>query len=177
MATTELEARSSYTPEQITQGLTALALAGGNSVTAEAQLAELGCPIPARTLCAWRTDQHPERYRDICNEVAPQIEARVIHLQRELAVRATETALLAADLERDRLSKGDVKDAASSARNLSTVAGIAVDKIMSLTGRPTSVIEHRTVDESLNKLKRLGLVVEGTAEEIPATTAEKPQAA
>lgn len=172
-----LESPSHYTTEQVTEGLTALALAGGNSVTAEAQLTELGRRIPARTLLTWRTDQHPERYRDICNDVAPQIESRVIHLQRELAVRATEAALLAADLEHKRLAEGNVKDAAGSARNLTTVAGIAVDKIMSLTGRPTSVIEHRTVDDSLNRLHRLGLVVDSEAEEIPTTTQEKPEAA
>lgn len=169
MTTAQLESRSRYTPEQITAGLTVLALCGGDAARAEAQLTEQGQRVPDSTLQAWRDTFHPERYRDICTDLAPQIEARVVHLQRELAVRATEGALLAANLERTRIENGEVKDAASSARNLSTVAGIAVDKILSLTGRPTSITEHRNADQVLGRLERLGLLkadVDSTATEV-----------
>lgn len=159
-----------YSPEEITHGLTCLATNGGNAVQAAEQLAQLGLDIPSRTLYYWRSELHPDRYRDICEEIAPQIEQRVVHLQRELAVRATNAALQAVDLEHKRIALGEVKDAAASARNLSTVAGISVDKILSLTGRPTSITEHRTPEQAMKRLKTLhpGLFVEGTAEELPA---------
>lgn len=172
-----LESRSRYTPEQITTGLTVLALCGGDAARAEAQLAEQGTPVPKSTLKDWRETFHPERYREISHELAPRIEEQVVHLQREIATTASRAALKALALESERLDAGQVKDAAASARNLSTVAGIATDKILSLTGRPTSVIEHRTVDESLKRLERLGLVVDSTATELDPSDAETQAAA
>lgn len=169
MTTAQLE-RNSYTAEEITNGLTAVALCGGNCVQAEQRLQQAGRAIPANTLYTWRNHRHADRYREISDTLAPQIEAQVVDLQRELATRAATAALLAVDLEHKRIAQEDVKDASASARNLSTVAGIAVDKILSLTGRPTSVIEHRNADESLARLKRLGLVIDSTAtEETPPT--------
>jgi hypothetical protein len=167
---------SQYSAEQITNGLTAVALCGGNCVQAAEQLKAAGTPIPENTLYDWRNHRHAERYREISNELAPKIEAHVVDLQRELATRAARAALLAVDLEHKRIALGEVKDASTSARNLATVSGIAVDKIMSLTGRPTSIIEHRNADQILRELQAFGYV-DGTAEDVPEAETPQTQAA
>lgn len=156
-----------YDPETVQQALTAVALAGGNSVKARKQLLAAGIDVPESTLKYWRTERFPARYRQACDELAPQIEAAVVGLQRELAVRASSAALDAIDLETDRIANGDVKDAAGSARNLSTSAAIAVDKVLSLTGRPTVIHGDKTGDALLKELRGLapGLIVNGTIEE------------
>lgn len=156
---------SSYTPEQVLTALNALALNGGHIELARKTLHAQGHDVSRATLYRWRTETYPERYRQVCDQLAPQVEAHVIELQRSLAVQATQTAIQAVELEQRRLRGGKVKDAAASARNLATVAGISVDKILSLSGRPTSVIEHRTVDDDLRALRAAG-IVNGTAEEV-----------
>lgn len=169
--TTELEPleHERWTPDQIVAGLTALALNGGNASRAAEQLQAAGLEISHDTLTRFKNSRFPRRYRDACDRLAPQVENVVVNYHRELAVQAAHAAQRAVALETERLAAGEVKDAAKSAQNLATTAGIAVDKVLSLTGRPTSITEHRTPEQAFKRLQSLvpGLVFEGSAEEMP----------
>lgn len=163
-----------YEPEHVAHALATLAMCGGNCRQARERLLAAGIDVNERTLLYWKNDRFPERYRQACHDTAPQIEAQVVDFQRELAYRASQAAQNAVALELERIEAREVKDASASARNLATTAGIAVDKVLSLTGRPTQITEHRTPEQSLKRLGQLvpGLIVDSTADEMPNDTPE-----
>jgi hypothetical protein len=158
--------KRSYSLEETELGLTALALQNGNTRAASRDLAEQGCEVPRETLRYWRNHLHIERYEQIAQQLAPKIEERIVSRLRENIEAKLEASRLATDLERQRIEAGDVKDASAVVRNMDTGIGIGVTKILELTGRPTAVIEHRNTDELLNKLERMGVAIDSTAEEI-----------
>jgi hypothetical protein len=174
--TNELEPlnRCTYDPEQVTTALTMVALAGGNCERAAGRLHEAGFHVHPSVLRYWRAN-YPNRYAQAAQDVAPQVEANVVHLHREIASQSAETVLKAIRLEERRLEHGKVENAARSAKDLSTAAAIAVDKVLALTGRPTSIHEHRTPEQAMKRLQTLhpGLFVEGTAEEIASDEREQ----
>lgn len=180
--TTDLEPLHSYadhTPEIIQAALVAMARCGGHAGRAVEQLAVAGINVHPRSVNRWR-HQYPQRYAKACNEHAPDIEASVLHLHREIAAQSAHTILKAIRLEDRRIDYGQVDNAARSAKDLATTAGIAVDKVLSLTGRPTNIHEHRTPEQAFKRLQSLvpGLVFEGTAEEMPEglnATATEPE--
>lgn len=161
-----------HEPEHVAHALATLAMCGGNARQARERLLAGGIDVSESTLKYWRNDRFPERYRQACEDTAPQIEAQVVDFQRELAYRASQAAQHAVALELERIDAREVKDASASARNLATTAGIAVDKVLSLTGRPTTIHEHRTPEQAMKRLRTLhpGLFVEGTADEITPET-------
>lgn len=144
----------------------ALALAGGNSVKA----APL-CGLGESTLRRWRRE-FAEEYERVRHELAPRLErvavseayARVVELGEleALAIRKLQAAI-----EEDKIP---ARDLPSALRNITTSKAINVDKILALSGRPTSVVEHRSAGELVRRLAALGAVVDGSATEIPADT-------
>jgi hypothetical protein len=60
------------------------------------------------------------------------------------------------------------KEIAAAARNLATSKGINVDKLLTLTGRPSQISETRNADELLRKLETLKVKsIQSTATETP----------
>ena len=152
--------RRSYNEDEIERGLTALALAGNNSTQAGEQ-----CGIPDRTLRDWR-QQYPERYSEIRAGRVADIDRELMHEYKALARDAQIAAAKAVALEQERLEAGEVRDAASSARNLTITSATATDKSLLLDDRPTQITEHRTSDQAIEELRRLGVdVVDGTCED------------
>lgn len=157
---TELEPldKARHTPKEILTGLTAMAINGGDSELAAGQLHELvGISLHPRTLRHWRA-RYPNRYAKACEEHAPAIEAKVLHLHREIATQAAQGVLKAIRVENRRLDYGQVDNAARSAKDLSTAAAIAVDKVHAITGRPTNIVEHRNADQILRELQAFRLI-------------------
>ena len=52
------------------------------------------------------------------------------------------------------------KERADAQYKLSLSEGIAVDKSLLLRGDPTSIVEHKTLDEDIKALKRMGIDVD-----------------
>jgi hypothetical protein len=77
--------------------------------------------------------------------------------------KSTRRCLDKLEREYDEISPRELPGAV---RNLSTTAGIHEDKAANLRGDPTTVIEHRSYKEVVDKLKQMG-VIEGDAEEMP----------
>lgn len=168
-------------PEELEAGLLALALAGGNGREAERQLALQGIKIPARTLSSW-PKAHAERYAEVCNGNAKRIEVFVTALARQNALEAASVVSEAIRKAREGLGSPDVKsgEAARIAKDLSMVQGIQTDKLLTLEGRPTSIVRsERDADDIIESLQKLApgvfQVIDGTAEEVAPRALEPPR--
>lgn len=163
---------SKYSDITIDRALALLALNGGNLSATARDCQASDDPelqqVRAHTIANWR-DAHSERYRWHVTENSGEIERRLVQDQREVAAIAASGVRAAMDLEIERIRAGEVKDASASARNLATVMGIATTKVLELTGRPTTIIEHRRPEQVVERLSK---IIESTAEEIPNETAD-----
>lgn len=127
-----------------------------------------GNPSPA-TIKRWATENFQARYWEIVTEKGEQ-------LKDISAGRAEEFIHRAFDVEQDLLEEvqrvvGENNSKAASElsgalRNISTSKALNQDKIANtLRGRATTIIEHKSVPVALERLKELGLLVEGTVED------------
>jgi hypothetical protein len=140
VATKQVTKRNrTYTPQQIDRALLELVVSG-SSVAARKRLAAQGLVVSDRTLRDWRL-RYPDRYAEIAERHAPEVERVIIQEARELAVLAAEVERKALERELEALD-GQVKDASASARNAATVAGINLDKVLAYTGRPKAIVEY-----------------------------------
>lgn len=146
-----------YTAQEKDKALALVAITGNLNAVSE----QTG--IPKATLSYWRRQP---RYQEIHDKLAPQLEQEIVRSLRESISLADQVEKAALALELQRIEAGDIKDSASSARNMATVKGINSDKLLQLTGRPTQITEHRNTDELLTRLERMGVAIEGTATEI-----------
>lgn len=154
------------TEEDLARWFLVLCTEGGNARAASRVLASQGVRVSARRLASLR-ERHPARYREVRDRHFRRLEDVLVAEQRELAMAAGQAAREAVELERARIASGDVKDAAASARNSETVAGIAVDKLLGLSGRPTSVEVHVSLEEILRARRReYAQYIEGSVEEV-----------
>lgn len=143
----------------------------GNAAETSRQLAAQGHHVPATTLQAWRTKQYPRRFARLQETHAREIEAALIPRVRDLAALSLQVTQEALEATRGQLKAGDVKDAASAARNAATVAGISFDKLLLLTDRPNQITEHRSGDEALSHARAAGFVTDAVVVEMPALRA------
>lgn len=165
-----------YTPEEVDKGLIAL-LALGNSNRAAHYLREQGIEITAQLLRDWKTRVHVDRYVELAGQYQDK-QAAIIATENEEVARYTtslemktlgliEQAIDGPSTESEGLKPADLAALSNTLRNLSVTKGISVDKIASpLRGRPTSVVEHRSLDEIKRRWEARGLI-DGTADEIP----------
>lgn len=159
-----MAAGTHYSPAQVDAALLALATTGSGRLAAQQ------VDVPERTIQDWR-HRYAQRYQELADKHQRQIEDVIVQ-------QARDTAIMAGDIERqvlERLSTQvdslDAKDAAATVRNLSTAKGINVDKLLTLTGRPSQVTEHRSTDDLMRKLESLKVkAIDATAEEIPTPT-------
>lgn len=151
--------------EEVDNCLLALALNGGAIARTVRELKQSGVKVSADQIADWR-DKFPKRYFWHCTENAAKLEGEVLASYRELIARSTEASLKAVEIEAERLAAGEVKDAAATARNLSTVFGITTTKLLELSGRPTQITEVRKPEQIMASLKRYGVnIVDSDAEE------------
>jgi hypothetical protein len=169
--------RTSYTTEDIERGLSALAFHAGNSNRASAVLKEMGHPVPARTLRAWRK-QEAQRYERVRAELQDRVFAETAEEWLGLTREAIEAASGAIEKAKQATREGDSKEAktwAGTARDLAVSSGVADDKATRGAQRPTSIREERSFPELMRTLhERFPSLVtvnpaflETTAEEVP----------
>ena len=123
--------------------------------------------IPA-TLLSWKK-RYPEQFEAIQHDIRDQIDKAVVREARDIIREVAQVEMLAVEKTRAGLEDGSIKDPSTALRNLSTSKAINIDKIRLHEGNPTEIVEKRTIDQTLNALKRLGRmqVVDSTAEELP----------
>jgi hypothetical protein len=125
------------------------------------------CGVPHPTLQAWKSE-HRARIERIREERGPELEAMAINGLRAFALRAEEVKAAALEATMEQLREGKARDPAAVLRNVATAQGITVSKILELSGRPTSIVEHRSAQDIVARLASLGAVVDSTARELPA---------
>lgn len=165
--TLDRKIRSKYSDVQIEEALLAVVMNGGNMKAA----AEL-VGIPYATIKEWMV-VHATRYAELRREKGPELERIAVDGLLSFVTAAEEAKRIALEKTVEQLQSDDgAKDPGATLRNVATAQGISVTKIMELTGRPTAQNHGgRSVPELLAGLARLGAIVNGTAEELPAQPA------
>lgn len=154
---------SKYSDIDVEAALLAVVMAGG-VVSRASELTG----IPAATLAKWANVDHNQRYSELRASKGPELEKLAVEGLLEFVHAAEEVKKLALERTVEQLNSNP-KDAGAVLRNVATAQGITVTKIMELSGRPTSIVMHRSPRELMAKLVAMGAVVdaEATAEEIP----------
>jgi hypothetical protein len=170
MPNTDLEKRRPKSPRDYTEldvatGLRTLALYGGNSAKASRALLSQGRPIPEKTLRDWRDGKYAVQYEDLVYDLRQSIGQKVSDEAMEIAAQATEveTALISAT--QANLHDIPAKDLAKAALNMAQIKKTNIEAARLLRNEPTQIVENRSVYESLEELKALG-VIDVEAEEI-----------
>jgi len=152
----------SYDAELIDRGLLMLAVCAGDAAQAHRRLAADGHDVPERTLRAWKTDTHPQRYVDLQAAHSAKLEGVLIEGARASALMATRLEQAALQLATEQVEAGEARDPATIARNAAVAKGINVDQVLKLSGRPTVVAEVRNADDLLDIIAaKLGEVEAG----------------
>ena len=163
---------SKFTEEQVTTGLMALIAWAGNAAAASRALkADKGLDIPSVTLNSWAKDVYAPRYAEMREKYAEQMETELVHEYRDVARQAVEVQRKALDRAMYELSCNNDRDPARTAANAARVAQSMTDKMLALSGRPTSIREDRNLQEIMRSLVAKGIlqlpegeVVEETAD-------------
>ena len=145
----------------------ALAMAGGN--VSEAARATGYAPA---NITKYR-ENHPEEYAEAQREMAPAIEKAVVAEMHGFIVATGRVKRKALEQIDRALDEGTLapRDLAAALRNVAASEATAIDKSLSLSGRPSSVVEHRSASELIERLAKLGALkvghVDSTAAELP----------
>lgn len=165
-----LEKSGAKSPKQWSQlevatALRTLALYGGNASRASSVLTAEGKPISAKVLTSWKKEKYAVEYEDIVYELRQSIGQRISDDAMEVAAAASDVeATLIAETQR-QLADIPAKDLAKSALNMAQIKRNNVETARLLRNEPTQITETRSVDESLDELRALG-VIDVEAEEI-----------
>jgi hypothetical protein len=136
--------------------------------------------IPAETLRYWAETSHKDRYLQIRNEVVPAIHAKLAAELEDTARHALERTNTAMDVAGDELQAAETADtledrarrlnmantAGTLARNLATIGGITAQHVRPMRDMPTAVVEHRTADQALKRLRAIQATIEGTCQTV-----------
>lgn len=97
---------------------------------------------------------HEERFAQLHDRYAREIEAYAIRELRMAAIGAFATSMEAVEQAREQLADGEVKDPGKLARDMAVTGGVLIDKMLVLDGRPNQIQEKRNVDEILSDIAR-----------------------
>lgn len=141
--------------ESIERALTALLAFGGS---AKAAAVALDGAIDVETLERWRDIEHADQYAALQAEHGKDIEEAMVREMRDIARLALSGQRLAVEKAIEGLDRANPRDAAQIALNLAKVTQAGVDKILALTGRPTTISEHRSATELIRALASKGVI-------------------
>lgn len=156
---------TTYSPEQIDACLMVIATQGGQIRRSVPLLRHrLGITVSEATLRTWKNETHSERYFELQEDYGDSI-------ARRAAARSMEIAELASDgvetfvqkaidgaARIEPVTAGDVRDLATSARNLSQVQVNSVEKARLLRDQPTEVHSLESLEELVGVLQAAGVV-------------------
>lgn len=169
-----------YTEEEITNGLAALAYFNGSATAAARELRRRGAPIPKQTLHRWK-QLYADRYLEVQTKFRQQVWGRISDDWRRVAEDGVKVTGEALEKGHEATVAGNSKQASewgSAVRNYATAAGISSDKARVIDGEPTEVRREtmdmatalRGIVKYMPHVKETPLYkayVDSTAEEIP----------
>lgn len=157
--TQERGVNNPYTEAEITESLMRLIAWAGNCKKAHDSLKAEGKAAPhPNTLANWMNETHAARYDELREKYQEQLEARMIHEFRDVARAAVEVQRLGLEKAQHMLLSNDDRDPSRTAANAARVAQSMTDKMLSLSGRPTSIREDRNAEEIIRSLAAKGII-------------------
>ena len=162
-----------YPQDVVDKCLITLVSCNGNKQATLRLLKEDGITITDKTLTDWVRRKHADRYQEIREGRAAAQERLLARNMLDVAGHALEAEDLAITKAQERLEANEETDPARAALNLARTKQIAIDKMLTLTGRPQQITESRDVTEVARALVALGVLkppdqpipIESTAEE------------
>lgn len=143
--------------------LTALVFCAGSINKAQEALRDQGIDIPYQTLNTWKR-RYSKEYNQIAEKNKAALEENIIRNLRETVVIAEAAERAAVEIALKELERAKLQenmrptDAAIAANNLANIKGKAIDRLLTLTGRPSSIIETRSAEVLLRKLQNSGVM-------------------
>ena len=139
--------------------LTVLAENAGDAEAAVKVLHKAGMSVSGSQLEKWRAS-NPEEYRQIEGRLARELEERVVSVARSnaFAAAAGEAKAIAKAVEQLDRPHISAKEAASTASDLAKVKSANIDKMLTLTGRPTAITESRDLIAIIKALEKDGVL-------------------
>lgn len=101
---------------------------------------------------------HLEEYEKLRNELAPLREQTFANDMLDVASMATQVEQAAVARTMTLLGEGRIADPSKVARDLADVKAKNTDKRLAIQGRPTSIVEKRSVEDIWGQLEKMGVV-------------------
>lgn len=152
---------ASYTQEEITKALTAVAYRNGNISQAHKDLEELGIRVGRTTLGNWVKNVHYEEYESIRERAKDKYEKEAASGMRDIiamAEGAEKLALEKAVAGIENATNMAPEKLAQAALQFSRVKQSNVEKLFQLEGRPSEIIEDRSAEAALKALVARGIL-------------------
>ena len=125
-----------YSPAQVTKALMQLVANGGNLKKTADELIDDEFQVPESTLRYWRDEAHREQYRRLEDEYGRQLEQEAISAARLLIFEAQSAERELVQKIHGRLPQMDPREMPQALRALTDAKAKAVDRVLSMTGRP-----------------------------------------
>lgn len=143
--------RRQFSHEEKRQMLALMVACGGSATRASEMLREQGVDVGPATLRSWKRYMRDD-YERIHADLAPKLEKQIETALRETAMRAAEVERKAIDQAEQKLERGTDYDPAKTAVNMAKIKASALDRLLTITGRPAAIIEHRTPEQLVRSL-------------------------
>lgn len=148
--------KDNVTIEIIMMALTALAYRAGKPANAVRDMAEMGYEVTYAQVKGWsESKEYEEDYARIRDNFSRTSEAEMVREMRDTIHQASEAERLAIEhvvTSFEGATRITAKDASQAAFNLSRVKQNNVDKLQTLLGRPTQIIEDRSAEQAIKRL-------------------------
>ena len=168
--------KDAVSPETVERALLAYAVMGSKQRAAE-YLGTLGIQVVPNTIETWATSTFADRYGEICDQNDDRI-SKVTAAEMQNNIRGMND-LVTDYIGRMKESAHTIKpsDLPSALRNVAVAQGVTHDKVNIIRGRPSSIVEHRSIDDILRKLSgfKVATVIDSTAIELPESS-DEPEA-
>lgn len=146
-----------YTREDKQRAMTVLASHAGNAgLTTQVLKEQHGINIAPATIRRWRNSDMREFYDSLLEGLGDQT-ASIINEVMETARLAAQAERLAIEKAHQQIAAGECKDPAKAARDLSHIKAMNVEKFLTLSGRPTQILEVSNPDDALAEMVRMGV--------------------
>lgn len=158
-----------YADEVIIRALTKLASKLGNvSATLKELKAEEGLTINVTTLKRWRDSTHAVEYQTIRDRMQSQYESQMVHNANEVIAATFKGEMLAIERTIEGLAPGmrvSPKDTSAAGLSLTRIKKENMEKVLTLTGRPSQIIDDRSTQSALNTLIAKGILKRPTPDD------------
>ena len=143
---------------KVDEALMAVVVYAGKYTVAHRALAERGIDVSVQTLRNWCLTSHTSRYQELRDMYAAQLEQQLVGDLRDIAVQSVEVSQLGLERARENLEEKKDPDPARTAMYASNTAKSSIDRMLALSGRPTRIVEDRSLNEILRSLAAKGVL-------------------